>query len=134
MREHAVTAEQQQAVLDSLIFKCDVLWSQLDALYLAYVDPRLPLWRLCSEPPPMTDETVTPRLRRGVKFRFDETRQAWILLAPEKLFTPQGTAVEILKRVDGAQTLGEIVDDHGHCVPGPARPDRPRRRDHASRP
>ena len=59
----------------------------------------------------MTDETVTPRLRRGVKFRFDETRQAWVLLAPEKLFTPQGTAVEILKRVDGTRTLGEIVDD-----------------------
>jgi pyrroloquinoline quinone biosynthesis protein D len=59
----------------------------------------------------VTDETVTPRLRRGVKFRFDETRQAWVLLAPEKLFTPEGTAVEILKRVDGARTLGEIVDD-----------------------
>jgi pyrroloquinoline-quinone synthase len=42
VKEHAVTAEQQKAVLDSLIFKCDVLWSQLDALYLAYVDPRLP--------------------------------------------------------------------------------------------
>jgi pyrroloquinoline-quinone synthase len=24
-----------------LRFKCDVLWSQLDALYLAYVDPGL---------------------------------------------------------------------------------------------
>jgi pyrroloquinoline-quinone synthase len=42
VKEHAVTGEQQKAVLDSLIFKCDVLWSQLDALYLAYVDPRLP--------------------------------------------------------------------------------------------
>ncbi len=42
VKSHAVTVEQQQAVLASLIFKCDVLWSQLDALYLAYVDPRLP--------------------------------------------------------------------------------------------
>jgi pyrroloquinoline-quinone synthase len=42
VKEHAVTAEQQKSVLDSLIFKCDVLWTQLDALYLAYVDPRLP--------------------------------------------------------------------------------------------
>lgn len=42
VKEHAVTVAEQQAVLDSLIFKCDVLWSQLDALYLAYVDPRLP--------------------------------------------------------------------------------------------
>lgn len=42
VKSHAVTVEQQQAVLASLVFKCDVLWSQLDALYLAYVDPRLP--------------------------------------------------------------------------------------------
>jgi pyrroloquinoline-quinone synthase len=42
VKANAVTPEQQRAVLDALIFKCDVLWSQLDALYLAYVDPRLP--------------------------------------------------------------------------------------------
>jgi pyrroloquinoline-quinone synthase len=42
VKAHAVTPEQQKAALDSLIFKCDVLWSQLDALYLAYVDPCLP--------------------------------------------------------------------------------------------
>lgn len=42
VKEHAVTVEQQRAVLESLIFKCDVLWSQLDALHLAYVNPRLP--------------------------------------------------------------------------------------------
>lgn len=39
VQEHAKTPEQQQAVMDALRFKCDVLWSQLDALYLAYVDP-----------------------------------------------------------------------------------------------
>ncbi|WP_157218131.1 pyrroloquinoline-quinone synthase PqqC [Flavisphingomonas formosensis] len=39
VREHAITAEQQQAVLAALRFKCDVLWAQLDALYLAYVAP-----------------------------------------------------------------------------------------------
>jgi coenzyme PQQ biosynthesis protein C len=30
---------QQQQVLKALEFKCDVLWSQLDALYYAYVSP-----------------------------------------------------------------------------------------------
>jgi coenzyme PQQ biosynthesis protein C len=30
---------QQQQVLKALEFKCDVLWSQLDALYYAYVAP-----------------------------------------------------------------------------------------------
>jgi len=42
VKTHAVTAEQQREVLGALLFKCDVLWTQLDALYLAYVDPRLP--------------------------------------------------------------------------------------------
>lgn len=39
VQQHAHTVEQQEAVLAALRFKCDVLWSQLDALYLAYVDP-----------------------------------------------------------------------------------------------
>ena len=39
VREHAVTVEQQQAVLAALRFKCYVLWSQLDALHFAYVEP-----------------------------------------------------------------------------------------------
>jgi pyrroloquinoline-quinone synthase len=39
VKAHATTPEQQRAVLDALVFKCDVLWSQLDGLYLAYVEP-----------------------------------------------------------------------------------------------
>lgn len=35
----ARTAERQQAVIDALVFKTDVLWAQLDALYHAYVEP-----------------------------------------------------------------------------------------------
>ena len=38
-KQHARTPEQQREVLDALAFKCDVLWSQLDALYAAYVAP-----------------------------------------------------------------------------------------------
>jgi coenzyme PQQ biosynthesis protein C len=37
---NALTVEQQQAVLQALLFKCDVLWSMLDALYHAYIDPK----------------------------------------------------------------------------------------------
>jgi pyrroloquinoline-quinone synthase len=43
VREHAVTPEQQVAVQDALRFKCDVLWSMLDALDYSYVAPgRIP--------------------------------------------------------------------------------------------
>lgn len=39
VREHARTVAEQQAVLAALRFKCDVLWTQLDALDHAYVSP-----------------------------------------------------------------------------------------------
>jgi pyrroloquinoline-quinone synthase len=39
VRREARTAEQQQAVLHALRFKCDMLWAQLDALHFAYVEP-----------------------------------------------------------------------------------------------
>lgn len=39
VREHATTAKEQAAVLDALRFKCSVLWTQLDALHHAYVEP-----------------------------------------------------------------------------------------------
>ena len=39
VKREAHSVEQQQSVLGALIFKCDVLWAQLDALYHAYVAP-----------------------------------------------------------------------------------------------
>jgi pyrroloquinoline-quinone synthase len=41
VKEHADTPEKQGLILDTLRFKCDVLWAQLDALYFAYVEPKL---------------------------------------------------------------------------------------------
>jgi pyrroloquinoline-quinone synthase len=41
VKERADTAELQEQVLAALRFKCDVLWAQLDALYYAYVAPKL---------------------------------------------------------------------------------------------
>jgi coenzyme PQQ biosynthesis protein C len=40
VKANARTAEDQQSVVGALEFKCDVLWSMLDALYHAYVAPR----------------------------------------------------------------------------------------------
>ncbi len=42
VKERATTIEDQQMVIDALKFKCSLLWSQLDALHFAYVDPKLP--------------------------------------------------------------------------------------------
>ena len=52
-----------------------------------------------------------PRLPRGVRLIFNEAQGGWVLAAPERIFRANSTAVEILKRCDGAATLGAIVDD-----------------------
>jgi pyrroloquinoline quinone biosynthesis protein D len=57
------------------------------------------------------DDATVPALARGVKFRFDDVRKAWVLLAPERLFVPDEPAVEILKLVDGVRSLGGIIDE-----------------------
>ncbi len=55
------------------------------------------------------DEAV-PNFPPGVRFRFDEIRSAWVLLAPERLFQPDEIAVEVLKLVDGQRNVRAIVD------------------------
>ena len=45
-----------------------------------------------------------------VKFRFDETRQRWVVLAPERLLLPDELSVEILQLIDGRHALDDIVD------------------------
>jgi pyrroloquinoline-quinone synthase len=42
VRRHATTPETQRQVMDALIFKTDVLWAQLDALWHAYVEGHRP--------------------------------------------------------------------------------------------
>lgn len=42
IKDNAHTRELQQACVDAVRFKCDVLWAQLDALELAYVKGMIP--------------------------------------------------------------------------------------------
>ena len=41
VKSHANTPELRNTVCDALLFKTDVLWAQLDALYFSYVAPKL---------------------------------------------------------------------------------------------
>ena len=61
-------------------------------------------------PSKVLPDTAVPRLPRGVRFRRDEARGGWVLLAPERILQPDPVAVEILTRVDGQASLGAIVD------------------------
>lgn len=54
---------------------------------------------------------TVPAFAPGVKFRRDEVRKAWVVLAPERLFVPDETAVEILKLIDGHRRVALIVDE-----------------------
>ena len=57
------------------------------------------------------DEGAVPKFAAGTKLRYDQVRNAWVVLAPERLFLPDEQAVEILKLVNGERSLGAIVDD-----------------------
>lgn len=49
-------------------------------------------------------------LARHVKLRFDEARQRWVVLAPERVLAPDEIAVEILQLCDGVRDVGQIID------------------------
>ena len=50
-----------------------------------------------------------PHLPAYLKLRHDAGRDRWILLAPERVLTPDQTAVAVLKLCDGKRTVDEIV-------------------------
>jgi pyrroloquinoline quinone biosynthesis protein D len=54
--------------------------------------------------------TSVPRLAPHTTFRHDATRNAWVLLAPERLLLPDEQAVEILQLADGSRSVDAIVD------------------------
>ena len=55
-------------------------------------------------------EASRPVLPRHAKLKFDETRQVWVLLAPERVLAPDPIAVEVLKLCDGARSVADVVD------------------------
>ncbi|MGD0102607.1 MAG: pyrroloquinoline quinone biosynthesis peptide chaperone PqqD [Rhodopila sp.] len=52
-----------------------------------------------------------PKLAPSVRLHFDNTRNAWVLLCPERVIEAEGPASEILRRCDGSRTVDEIVDE-----------------------
>jgi pyrroloquinoline quinone biosynthesis protein D len=51
-----------------------------------------------------------PSLPKHIKLRHDAGRGRWILLAPERVFEPDETAVEVLKLCDGQRTVADIAE------------------------
>jgi pyrroloquinoline quinone biosynthesis protein D len=55
-------------------------------------------------------ETSRPVLPRHAKLKFDETRQVWVILAPERVLAPDEIAVEVLRLCDGLRSVEGIID------------------------
>lgn len=61
----------------------------------------------------MTDaiaDNARPRLLQGVRARFDEARDTWLLLAPERTLKLDAVAAAIVAELDGKRSLAEVVD------------------------
>ncbi|NEW96385.1 pyrroloquinoline quinone biosynthesis peptide chaperone PqqD [Rhodopseudomonas sp. BR0G17] len=55
-------------------------------------------------------EASRPVLPRHARLKFDDTRQRWVILAPERVLAPDEIAVEILQFCDGARDVAAIID------------------------
>jgi pyrroloquinoline quinone biosynthesis protein D len=53
---------------------------------------------------------MTPRFAPGVRLHHDRARDRWVVMAPERMFVPDETALEVLRLVDGARDVEAIVD------------------------
>jgi pyrroloquinoline quinone biosynthesis protein D len=52
-----------------------------------------------------------PSLAPGVRLHFDVARNAWVLLAPERVIEMEGPASDILQRCNGSRTVDQIIDE-----------------------
>src|SRR5258708_12016444 len=55
-------------------------------------------------------EASRPVLPRHAKLKFDETRQVWVILAPERVLAPDEIAVEVLQLCDGVRSVADMID------------------------
>jgi pyrroloquinoline quinone biosynthesis protein D len=60
---------------------------------------------------PRLDGNAVLRFAPHARFRFDEVRQAWVVLAPERLLLPDEQAVEILRLIGGERAVDAIIDE-----------------------
>lgn len=56
------------------------------------------------------EEASVPTLARGVRLRYDQSRERWVLLVPERVMAPDETAVEILQLCDGSTAVAALID------------------------
>jgi pyrroloquinoline quinone biosynthesis protein D len=60
---------------------------------------------------PIIDSMSRPAIQRGFRLQWEAAQNAHVLLYPEGMIKLNGSAGEILKRCDGAATIGDITAD-----------------------
>src|ERR1700736_1283115 len=55
-------------------------------------------------------EASRPLLPRHARLKFDETRQRWVILAPERVLAPDEIAVEVLQLCDGVRSVEQMIN------------------------
>ncbi|RKK04165.1 pyrroloquinoline quinone biosynthesis peptide chaperone PqqD [Pseudoroseomonas wenyumeiae] len=50
-------------------------------------------------------------LGRGARLRHDTARDRWVVLAPERMFIPDPTALEVLRLIDGTRSVAQIAEE-----------------------
>ena len=56
------------------------------------------------------EEASRPVLPRHARLKFDDSRQVWVILAPERVLAPDEIAVEVLQLCDGVRSVADMVD------------------------
>ena len=127
---YCTTRELQEEAVRALSLKCDILWSMLDAIMLAYGAGApgcgsVPAASSPSSGPavearqeeagrplyfPWT-QGVRPRLSRKARLKFDERSGQSTLLYPEGVLVLNPTGEAIVRLCDGKSTLEEIAAD-----------------------
>lgn len=62
-----------------------------------------------------------PTMPRYIKLKHDAGRGRWIILAPERVFDPDETAVAVLKLCDGARNVASIAGELAKEYNAPAQ-------------
>jgi pyrroloquinoline quinone biosynthesis protein D len=69
----------------------------------------------------IVSQETRPYLPTYLKLRHDAGRGRWVLLAPERVLTPDEIAVAVLKLCDGKRTVEEIAETLASEYSAPAK-------------
>lgn len=59
----------------------------------------------------LIEATSKPALPRHIRMRHDRARDRWVILAPERVLSPDPIAVAVLRLCDGGRTVAEIAEE-----------------------